>query len=157
MVRTLVFTAALVSATAGFAAPRAAFLRDAVRGDYSEMTLGRVIESRAATAQVRRYGSVLARDHAIGLRQARSAAARAGLHIPVTMMPEARSELRRLQHLRGRAFDLEVRRYMIDDHRKDLSDFREQARSGDRLTAPLAAATIPVLRRHLALAEAIRG
>ena len=157
MTRYVIFAVALFSSSIATAAPRAQFLRDAIRGDYSEMTLGRLIQSRGATVQVRNYGATLARDHGIGLRQARAAAARAGLHIAVTMVPEARNEMYRLQHMRGRAFDLEVRRYMVNDHRNDIADFREQARSGDRITAPLAAATLPVLRRHLTLAEAIRA
>ena len=157
MLRNMMIAAALLSASAAVAAPRAEFLRDAIRGDTSEIALGRLIEARGATPQVRGFGTKLVRDHSIGLQQARNAAARAGLHIVPTMMPEARNEMVRLEHLRGRAFDLETRRYMVDDHRKDLAEFRAQAHSGDCATAGLAAATIPVLQRHLALAEAIRG
>jgi len=157
MARCLLLIAALLSSTVATGAPRADFLRDAIRGDYSEMTLGRLIQSKGATQQVRSFGATLVRDHGIGLREARTAAARAGLHIAVAMTPEAAREENRLQHLRGRPFDVEVRRYMIDDHREDIAKFRAQARSGDRATAGLAAATIPVLERHLALAEAIHG
>lgn len=59
--------------------------------------------------------------------------------------------------MRGRAFDMEVRRYMIDDHHKDIAKFQEQARSGDRRTANLARAQLPTLRKHLRIAESIRG
>jgi predicted outer membrane protein len=62
-----------------------------------------------------------------------------------------------LRGLGGRAFDREVRRYMIGDHREDITEFREQARSGDRATSGYAAATVPVMQRHLAAARAIRG
>jgi putative membrane protein len=57
----------------------------------------------------------------------------------------------------GRAFDREVRQYMINDHRKDIAAFRAQARSGDRATASYAAATVPVMQHHLAMAQSIRG
>ena len=70
-------------------------------------------------------------------------------------MPEARAEYAKLQHLSGRAFDREVRRYMIDDHRKDISEFKEQAQSGDRRTAELARMQLPVLRKHLRIAESL--
>ena len=71
------------------------------------------------------------------------------------MMPEARAELAKLQHLSGKAFDREVRRYMIEDHTKDIAEFRSQERDGDHQTAALARQTLPVLRKHLAMAEAL--
>jgi predicted outer membrane protein len=73
------------------------------------------------------------------------------------MMPEARSEMRKLERLRGGAFDREVRRYMINDHHKDIATFQTQVRSGDRRTAALARAQLPTLEKHLRLAESIRG
>jgi putative membrane protein len=73
------------------------------------------------------------------------------------MMPEARAEQSKLMHLRGRAFDREVRRYMINDHQKDIAKFEAQARSGDRQTASLARMQLPVLRKHLRIAESLRG
>jgi putative membrane protein len=157
MLRKLIFVAALLLPTAVAAKPTREFMKDAVQGDYSEATLGRLIASRGATGQVRSFGAMLARDHSNGLAQAQRLSARLGLRIPVRMMPDAREELFRLRHLHGRAFDLEVRRYMINDHRKDIADFRAQVRSGDRATAGFAAATIPVLRRHLDTALSIRA
>jgi hypothetical protein len=46
---------------------------------------------------------------------------------------------------------------MINDHLKDIAAFRAQVRSGDRATAGYAAATVPVMQHHLAMARAIRG
>jgi predicted outer membrane protein len=40
-----------------------------------------------------------------------------------------------LRSLRGRAFDLEVRKYMVSDHHKDIAKFKAQALSGDRPAA----------------------
>jgi predicted outer membrane protein len=79
------------------------------------------------------------------------------LRIPATLTPQARRELVLLRHLNDRAFDREVRRYMMDDHEKDIVEFRAQVRSGERATSGYAAATIPVMRRHLAMARSIRG
>ena len=72
-------------------------------------------------------------------------------------MAEARSEMRKLERMRGRAFDMEVRRYMINDHEKDIATFQSQVRTGDRRTAALARAQLPTLRKHLHLAESIRS
>jgi putative membrane protein len=157
MIRTLVVAAALLSSTAALAAPPRVFLKKAIQGNYSEVVLGRIIQSRGASPQVRQFGAMLVSDHGKGLSQAQDIAARLRLRIPATLTPEARSEQRRLQRMSGRAFDREVRQYMINDHRKDIAAFRAQARSGDRATASYAAATVPVMQHHLAMAQSIRG
>jgi putative membrane protein len=46
---------------------------------------------------------------------------------------------------------------MINDHRKDITEFREQARSGGRATSGYASATVPVMQKHLAMAQSLRA
>lgn len=157
MVRKILLGALLLSSSAAVAAPAPMFLRDAIRGNFSEVTLGRIIQNRGSTGQVRQFGSMLVSDHSKGLAQAQQIAARLRLRIPATLTPEARHEQAVLRHLSGRAFDREVRRYMINDHRMDIAAFKAQARSGERATAGYAAATVPVMQKHLAMAQAIRA
>ena len=158
MIRKLLFAAAIVGVPAtSFAAPPAAFLKDAIRGNFSEVTLGRIIQNRGSSAQVRDFGATLVTDHSKGLSQAQAIASRLHLRIPATLTPEARHEQIVLRRLSGRSFDREVRRYMINDHQKDIAKFRAQARSGDRATSGYAAATVPVMQRHLATARSIRA
>lgn len=157
MLRKALFGALLLSATAAAAAPAPVFLKDAIQGNFSEVTLGHMIQNRAASPQVRQFGVMLASDHSKGLAQAQQIASRMHLRIAATLTPEARAEQRRLQRLSGRAFDREVRRYMIEDHQKDIAKFQAQARSGDRATARYAAATVPVMRHHLQVARSLRG
>src|SRR3954454_13583097 len=116
-----------------------------------------MIQNRSSNPQVRTFGAMLVRDHGRGLAQAQGIAARLRLRIPVSLTPEARRESVLLRHLNGRAFDREGRRYMIDDHQKDIAEFRVQARSGDPATSGYAAATIPVMQQHLAMARSLRG
>ena len=118
---------ALVAAPA-VAKPAGEFMKDAVQGDRSESTLGRLIETRGHSSAVRAYGATLDRDHTMAHRQAVSLARRMHLRVSDTMTPEARRELSKLQHMNGRAFDREVRRYMIHDHTKDIAEFRSQVR-----------------------------
>ena len=156
MIRKLAFCAAFACASAAVAAPPSAFLTKAIHGNFSEVTLGRMIRNQASSPQVRQFGSMLVSDHSKGLAQAQQIAARLHLRIAATLTPEARAEQARLRHLNGRAFDREVRRYMINDHQKDIAKFQAQARSGDRQTADLARAQLPTLRKHLRIAESLR-
>lgn len=155
MLRTILFTGAMLASSIAVAAPPAKFLHEAIQGDNSETRLGQLIAGRGASAPVRNFGHALTSDH----KQARAQAARVArqMHVPVprSLMPEARAEYAKLQRLHGQAFDREVRRYMIKDHRKDISDFKEQARGRDRRTAALAQAQLPTLRKHLHMAESL--
>lgn len=136
---------------------RVAFLENAVRANFSEVTLGRIIAARGYTPSVRRFGALLVHDHSIGLAQAQRLAARLRVNIQPALTPNARIEQQRLQRLGGRWFDREVRRYMVLDHRSDIREFRSEVHRRDRLTIGYAAASIPVMERHLAIAKAIAG
>ena len=157
MYRKLLFATVLVVSSAAIAAPPAKFLTDAMKGDNSEIHLGQLISQRGESSAVRDFGNTLVTDHT----QARSQVADLAqqMHVPSTdaMMAEARSEDAKLRHLRGRAFDREVKRYMVKDHREDIAKFEAQARSGDRRTANLARQQLPVLKKHLHIAESLRG
>ena len=157
MLRKLLFTTALLASSATSAAPASKFLHDAIQGDNSESRLGQLIASRGSSDAVRSYGRTLHSDHSTARVQAAAVARRLHMSVPTSMMPVARSEYAKLKHLRGAAFDREVKRYMIEDHRNDISDFQEQVKSGERHTAGLARAQLPVLRKHLRLAEALPG
>ena len=157
MYRKLLFTAALLVSSASGAVPASKFLHDAIQGDNSETRLGALIAARGSSAEVRRFGRTLERDHSTAKGQAAAVAHRMRVSVPGSMMPEARSEYAKLERLHGRAFDREVRRYMIHDHREDIDKFEAQARHGDRRTAKLARAQLPVLRKHLRIAESLRA
>lgn len=155
MFRTLLFATALLTSSTLVAALPSHFMKDAIQGDYSEATLGKTIQQRGSSTEVRQFGSTLVKDHSAGLSQAQKVASRLHLHIRPSMMPAARNELAKLKRMRGKAFDREVKRYMVQDHEHDLAEFKEQAKDGDRTTAAFAAATIPVLQKHLTIARSI--
>lgn len=155
MIRKLLFTAVLFASSAAVAAPPAKFLTDAIKGDNSETRLGQLIASQGASAAVRDFGNTLVTDHTTARGQAADVARQMHVPVPDSIMPEARAEYTKLQHLRGPAFDREVKRYMINDHRKDIAKFQAQARSGDRRTADLAKQQLPTLEKHLHIAESL--
>lgn len=156
MFRKLLFATALLASSAAVAAPPAKFLTDAMKGDNSEIHLGQLIAQSGASSAVRDFGNTLVTDHTQAKSQVVAVAEQMGVRSTDAMMPEARSEEAKLRHLRGRAFDREVKRYMINDHQKDIAKFQSQARSGDRKTAELAREQLPTLRKHLRIAESLR-
>lgn len=147
-------TAVLVLAGAAHAQSRddRHFLSEAIRGDNSEMMLGQMASQRAMSPRVRDYGRTLHDDHAHARDQAMRVAARFGVRDTQAIMPEARAEAAKLRRLNGRAFDREFVRYMQEDHRKDIAEFRHQARMGGPV-GQLAGQTLPDLQKHLQMAR----
>jgi hypothetical protein len=68
---------------------------------------------------------------------------------------EARDERQKLDGLGGREFDREFIRYMVDDHRKDVSAFRDEANENHGQVSDLARNQLPTLRNHLRMALAL--
>lgn len=135
---------------------RGAFLTQAMKGDNSEMMLGRLAMQRGATAQTRQFGSTLVTDHGKAKMQVAALARKMGVPRTDAVMPEASAEKVKLDRLHGRAFDNEFARYMVDDHQKDIAKFEaESKRPRDGQVAQLAASTLPTLRKHLAMAKHI--
>jgi putative membrane protein len=114
--------------------------------------LGQLAAERGARPALRAYGQTLHDDHAQARQQVLPMAQQAGVAITEEPMPEAAKERRKLERLRGRDFDREFARYMVRDHRKDIADFQKQARRGGP-AGDLARQTLPVLRKHLQMAE----
>lgn len=128
------------------------FLQDAIRGDNSEIMLGRMAERRADSPSVQEFGRVLVEDHTKARAQASALARRMGMPVPITPMPIAMRERIRLAPLTGERFDREFTRYMVKDHRNDISDFRKQVAMNNGAISRLARMQLPVLKKHLDMA-----
>ncbi|HVV64989.1 MAG TPA: DUF4142 domain-containing protein [Rhizomicrobium sp.] len=131
------------------------FLSDAIKGDNSEIALGKMAASKATSVGVRSFGQTLARDHSKAKAEAMKVATDMRLAPPSDSTPEAQAEQSKLQSLAGPRFDREFVRYMIDDHRKEIVAFEQEARKQDGRVSALARRQLPTLRHHLDLAMAI--
>jgi putative membrane protein len=150
----VLFIAAPIPVAAQADSPRD-FLHHALEGDNSEIMLGRLAADRARSPAVRDYGQTLASDHAQARQEVVDVGRRFGLAPDREPAAEARDERDKLTGMRGQEFDREFIRYMIDDHRKDISDFRDEARKNHGAVSDLARSQLPTLRKHLETAIAL--
>lgn len=144
------------AAGAALAAPPGQFLKQAIQGDNSEIQLGQLAENQGASQGVKDFGRTLEQDHTQAREQAAQVAKQVGVTPPQAMMPEARQEKAKLSRMHGAAFDREFARYMVNDHKKDIRKFEQQA-AGKGPTAQLARQTLPTLKKHLKMAESLAG
>lgn len=148
---------AVLASTPAWAGPREDFLKDAIRGDNSEIKLGQLAAQNGGSRAVRVYGRTLVADHGKGKAQAARLARHLGVNVPSRAMLKADAEYLKLRALSGRRFDREFVGYMIDDHRQDIQSFRHMARTHHGSVGYLAARQLPTLQKHLRMAEQIQS
>lgn len=149
----------LVSAVAAFARSSTSeeFLSKAMQGDASEIKLGQLAERNAGSAAVRNFGKTLVVDHSKAEQQVKATAGSLGYQPPEQPAGEAQQEYDKLQALSGSAFDREFVDYMVKDHQKDIAAFRKEAQAKDGPTSALAKKQLPVLEKHLKLAQSLQS
>ena len=155
--KVLCAAAAVLVSTAAWAGPREDFLKDAIRGDNSEVKLGHLAAESGGSRAVRAYGRTLVADHTKGRAQAAQVARQMGIDVPSRAMLKADAEYLKLRALSGRSFDREFVGYMIDDHKADIQNFRHVARTHRGPVGNLAEQQLPTLHKHLKMAEQIQS
>ncbi|HEX3652062.1 MAG TPA: DUF4142 domain-containing protein [Rhizomicrobium sp.] len=149
--------AAALMTSSALAGPssRQDFLKDAIKGDNSEIRLGQLAARNGATAAVRDYGRILVADHRKAKAQASRVANQIGIEPPSGAMLKADAEYVKLRVLSGKSFDREFVGYMIKDHQQDIHDFSAMARTHNGPVGDLAQKQLPTLRKHLHMAESL--
>ena len=154
-----------VALAAVFAGPQSAgadgtsrdeFLKNAIMGDNSEIKLGHLAEQKAGSPAVRAYGRTLVKDHTKAEAQATRLAGKIGVNPPSRALAKADAEYLRLRLLSGKSFDEEFVNYMVDDHKQDIRDFSQMARSHSGPVSKLAATQLPTLHKHLDMAKQLK-
>ena len=150
----ILLAAALTPLTAQADSPRE-FLYNALRGNNAEIMLGNLAADRGRSQGVRDYGRTLANDHTQARNEVLDVGRRFGIRPTREVTPEARELRDRLASMRGRDFDREFISHMVDDHRKDIDEFRDEAREHHGAVSDLAARQLPTLREHLRTARSL--
>ena len=146
----------LVAGTA-FAKSPDAFIKDAIKGDNSEIALGNLAAEQASSQDVKDFGQTLATDHGKAKNEAVSVAQQLNVEPPDGIMDEAKEEMDKLKGMSGDAFDKEFVSYMVKDHKKDIAEFQDQADSASGPTAGMAAKQLPTLKKHLEIAQSLQS
>lgn len=130
------------------------FAEHAMAGSMLEVQLGKLTEQRAQNDGVKRFGQRMVTDHTQASQQLSEIGARLGLAPPAELPREQRRTVDKLAGLSGAEFDRAYMAAMIDDHKKDIGEFRKQADKGENAELKtFAQQTMPILEQHLRLAE----
>jgi len=129
------------------------FVKNAIQGDNAEIKMGQLAQQNGGTQGVKDFGKTLVSDHTTAKQQAEDVAKQMGVTPPSGVKPDAQQTYDKLSKMSGASFDREFAQHMVMDHRKDIAEFREQARAGSGPAAELATKQLPTLEKHLRTAQ----
>jgi putative membrane protein len=131
------------------------FVAEASAGGQAEVAAGQLAQQRAAHAQVREFAKRMVRDHTASAEKLKAIADAKGVATATPQKPSHEQSLKRLGELSGAEFDRAYMKQMVADHRKTITLFEQQSRSGrDPALKAYAEETLPTLREHLQHAQA---
>jgi putative membrane protein len=141
-------------ASAQLAGADQAFVKEAATGGLMEVELGRLAAEKASSAEVKQFAQRMVDDHGKANQQLSTLAQQKNVQVATELTGKAKAEHDRLSKLSGEQFDRAYMQLMVQDHRKDVSEFRKQStKAKDADVKSFASQTLPTLEDHLKMAE----
>ena len=130
------------------------FVKGAASGGMMEVQLGKTAQENASKTQVKEFGRRMQTDHSKANNDLKKIAAKKDIKLPTELERQHKSTLDKLSKLKGGEFDREYMSTMVTDHKEDIEKFQEEAEKGkDPDVKKFAKDNLPILKKHLALAE----
>ena len=134
------------------------FMMKAAQGGLAEVQTGNLATQQGQDTKVKSFGEQMVKDHSAANNKLKALAQSKGVELPSA--PDSKDErtMKHLQSLNGADFDKAYANDMVKDHRTDIREFEHAAQSAsDPDVKAFAKETLPTLRHHLAMAEALPG
>jgi putative membrane protein len=131
-----------------------AFVEKAAIGGLAEVQMGELAQQKAASDQVKQFGTRMVDDHSKANDALKQVASNKGIALPTDLDAKHKGKVAKLEKLSGAQFDRAYMNDMVTDHKEDVAEFEKQAKSGnDADVKGFASSTLPTLQEHLTLAE----
>jgi putative membrane protein len=128
----------------------------AANGGMMEVELGKIAEDHASNPRVKAFGAMMVKDHSEANATLKGIAGTLNIALPDSVSDDARKEIDKLKMKKGKDFDKEYVSMMVDDHKKDIAEFKKCADNcSDSTIKSFASSTLPVLEKHLDSIQAI--
>lgn len=133
------------------------FAVKAASGGMMEVELGKLAQTNALSADVKQFGQGMIDDHSKANEELKSWAQSKNITLPTAPNEDHQDKIRKLSEKKGADFDKEYIDFMVDDHKKDIDLFKDQAeKGGDADLRTWAQGKVPTLEHHLMMAEEIK-
>jgi putative membrane protein len=142
--------------SAGQGSSDTAFVKKAAQGGLAEVELGQLATQKAASEDVKKFGQRMVDDHSKANDQLKQVAQQQHIDIPTELNAKDKATKAKLEKLSGEQFDRAYMKDMVQDHRKDVSEFERASKTAkDPAVKSFAEQTLPTLREHLKEAQKI--
>ena len=131
------------------------FVMKAASGGMMEVELGKIAQEKAHNKRVKDYADMLVADHTKANDDLKSIAS-SKVTMPAAMMPDEQKHVDMMKNKSGADFDKSYINMMIEDHKKDIAEFKKASQNlKDAGVKGFATNALPVLQKHLDSANAI--
>jgi putative membrane protein len=126
------------------------FITNAAKGNREEVELGKMVAAKTKDPNVRQFAQMMVKDHTAALNELTQLAQSKNITLPDGLPDDASALQSRLSSDTGKTFDKDYVSAMVDDHKKDVSEFQGQSQNAkDPDVKQWAAKTLPTLQKHL--------
>lgn len=132
------------------------FANDAAIAGKAEVDLGKLAQKQGKNRAVKDFGRQMVEDHGKANDQLAALAKKDGISLPQHLDQAHKSVVDGLAKLNGAAFDRAYATQAVDDHQGAVKLFEGESKSGQNADLKsFADQTLPVLRHHLTMAQAM--
>lgn len=147
------FIVAGLSRAFAAASPDADFVRDAAKGGRMEVMLGKMADQKSTNADVKMFAKHLIDDHSKMNDELTTLAQKLSIALPDAQQDD-KATLDALNSKNGMDFDRAFVNHAVEDHKKDIAAFENEAKNGqDNEVKAFAAKHLDGLRMHLKMAQ----
>jgi putative membrane protein len=136
--------------------PSQTFLKKAIEGNYAEVEMGKLAQQNSQNDNVRKFGQMLVDDHSAANQKAQDAAKTVGVTAPDGPNAAQKAMHDKMSKLSGPKFDREFARHMVADHKKDIAEYKKEAKQSDA-GGDYAKGQLDVLQKHLDNAKSLES
>jgi putative membrane protein len=130
------------------------FVAHAAAGGMAEVQMGQLAQEKGQSDAVKQLGQTLVNDHQQANQQLQSIAQAKQIDIPSSLDQQHQKKISQLQTKSGAAFDRAFLQEVIQDHTKDVAEFRTQSnKTQDVALKDFTSSTLPTLENHLQMAR----
>lgn len=134
------------------------FAVKAADGGMMEVQMGKLAAEKGLSPRVKSFGEMMVKDHTEANDKLKGIATSLNIALPDSAGNDAMMEMDKLKKASGKDFDKTYVNMMLDDHKKDIAEFRKCADNcSDSSIKAFAASTLPTLEKHLDSIQAIAG
>jgi putative membrane protein len=133
------------------------FAKDAAAGGMMEVQLGNIAQKNSSTKAVQDFGKMMVDDHSKANDNLKDLASKKNVTLPTTVTDKQQKDIDKLSKETGTAFDKDYVNMMVDDHKKDIAEFKK---AGEKMKDPdfkdFVVKTLPTLQKHLDAIQSIK-